>query len=75
MINSSTTHAPTQPHQREAAPPSHLMPFGVHKGTRLDELPNDYLLWLSCLNDLRQPLFGRVLRELGRRLGAIEAQP
>jgi uncharacterized protein (DUF3820 family) len=46
------------------------MPFGLHKGKPLVELPDDYLLWLSCLNDLRQPLLGHVLREMGRRLAA-----
>jgi hypothetical protein len=25
---------------------SDLMPFGKHKGLRLDEVPNSYLLWL-----------------------------
>lgn len=51
------------------------MPFGAHKGKRLDELSHDYLIWLSHLNDLRQPLLGRLLREMARRLGASEAQP
>jgi uncharacterized protein (DUF3820 family) len=46
------------------------MPFGAHKGQPLDELPDDYLLWLSLLSDLRQPLLGHVLREMGRRLAA-----
>lgn len=58
-MNSSKPHSPTQ------APP---MPFGVHKGKRLDDIPSDYLLWLGCLNDLRQPLLGAVLREMGRRI-------
>jgi len=44
------------------------MPFGLHKGKPLDTLPDDYLLWLGCLDDLRQPLLGAVLREMGRRL-------
>jgi len=44
------------------------MPFGLHKGKHLDDLPDDYLLWLSCLNDLRQPLLGHVLHEMSRRL-------
>lgn len=44
------------------------MPFGLHKGKPLDDLPDDYLLWLSCLDDLRQPLLGRILAEMGRRL-------
>jgi len=45
-----------------------LMPFGKFKGTPLADLPDEYLLWLGCLDDLRQPLLGHVLREMGRRL-------
>jgi len=66
-MNSSTTHSPTQP--------THAMPFGAHKGKPLDEIPSEYLLWLGCLNDLRQPLLGHVLREMARRLAALEEQP
>jgi uncharacterized protein (DUF3820 family) len=44
------------------------MPFGQFKGSRLEQLPSDYLLWLGCLPDLRQPLLGHVLREMGRRI-------
>jgi uncharacterized protein (DUF3820 family) len=47
---------------------SPVMPFGQHKGARLDQLPDEYLLWLGTLSDLRQPLLGHVLREMGRRL-------
>ena len=45
-----------------------LMPFGKFKGTPLADLPDEYILWLGCLDDLRQPLLGHVLREMGRRL-------
>ena len=48
------------------------MPFGQFKGSRLDQLPNDYLLWLSTLNDLRQPLLGHVLQEMGRRIVELD---
>jgi uncharacterized protein (DUF3820 family) len=44
------------------------MPFGLHKGEPLATLPDEYLLWVGCLDDLRQPLLGHVLREMGRRL-------
>jgi len=44
------------------------MPFGLHKGKPLAEIPDEYLLWLGCLDNLRPPLLGHVLREMGRRL-------
>ena len=51
------------------------MPFGLHKGKPLGSLPSDYLLWLGCLDDLRQPLLGAVLKEMGSRLAALDRQP
>ena len=33
-----------------------LMPFGQFKGTPLDQLPDEYLLWLITRDDLRDPL-------------------
>lgn len=66
MTNSSkpqsTTQAPT-------------MPFGKHKGTPLEKLPSEYLLWLGCLDTLRQPLLGHVLKEMVRRIMELEQQP
>jgi uncharacterized protein (DUF3820 family) len=44
------------------------MPFGLHKDKPLAEIPDEYLLWLGCLDNLRHPLLGHVLREMGRRL-------
>jgi uncharacterized protein (DUF3820 family) len=64
-LNSGSTH-PQAPSQMPT------MPFGAHKGKRLDELPADYLLWLACLDDLRQPLLGHILREMGRRIVAMD---
>lgn len=63
--------------RRNHGAPGHgpAMPFGKHKGMPLDELPSEYLVWLGCLDDLRQPLLKHVLREMGRRLAVIEAQP
>jgi len=43
------------------------MPFGRHKGTPLEALPPDYVVWLSTL-DLRDPLRSAVVVELGRRV-------
>jgi uncharacterized protein (DUF3820 family) len=65
MMHSSKPHCSTQ------VP---TMPFGQYKGTPLDQLPSDYLLWVSCLNDLRQPLLGHVLREMARRITALERE-
>lgn len=61
--------------QEQAQQTRPLMPFGQFKGTPLDQLPHDYLLWLSGLNDLRPPLLGHVLREMGRRLAERHRQP
>lgn len=55
--------------------PGPVMPFGKYRGTPLAELPNEYLVWLGCLDDLRPPLLKHVLYEMSRRLAAIEAQP
>ena len=52
-----------------------VVPFGKYKGTLLEELPPDYLLWLGCLDTLRQPLLGQVLKEMGRRIVALEQHP
>ncbi|HKQ34017.1 MAG TPA: DUF3820 family protein [Nitrospiraceae bacterium] len=55
--------------------PGPMMPFGKYRGTPLAELPNEYLVWLGGLDDLRPPLLKHVLYEMSRRLAAIEAQP
>jgi hypothetical protein len=33
-----------------------LMPFGKHKGQRVETLPRDYLIWLQKNVALREPL-------------------
>jgi uncharacterized protein (DUF3820 family) len=66
MANSSRPHSPAQ------AP---AMPFGRHKSTPLQDLPSEYLLWLGCLDTLRQPLLGHVLKEMARRIVEFENQP
>lgn len=43
------------------------MPFGKFKGAALEDLPADYVVWLSQL-ELREPLRGAVVVELGRRV-------
>jgi hypothetical protein len=45
------------------------MPFGRHKGLRLDTLPEDYLAWLRGLDDLREPLRSAIETEWSRRRG------
>jgi len=42
------------------------MPFGVHKGLPLEDLPDSYIEWLSGI-DLRSPLSGAVQKEARRR--------
>lgn len=54
---------------------SPVMPFGKFKGTRLDQVSDEYLLWLGTLSDLRQPLLRHVLREMGRRLADRQPVP
>lgn len=54
------------------------MPFGKYKGCYLTELPDDYLLWLAGLPDLKPALAGAVKLEASRRgfdLGDDEAPP
>lgn len=72
---SATLSESTNPGNHSSVSAGPRMPFGKHGGTPLAELPSEYLLWLGCLDDLRPPLLKQVLREMGRRLAAIEAQP
>lgn len=51
------------------------IPFGKYRGIPIEQIPDDYLLWLSALTDIRQPLLGAVLREMGRRLTEADRQP
>lgn len=72
-MNNTTTYPSTQPHASDAAPRGEpVMPFGKYRGSLLKDLPADYLLWLGCLPDLRQPLLGAVLREMGRRIVELD---
>lgn len=52
-----------------------VMPFGKHKGRPLSELPEQYLLWLASLDDLRPPLRLAVDSEVRRREAASAATP
>jgi len=65
-MNSSGTH----PHPCTQQAPT--MPFGKYRGTPLEDLPAEYLLWVGCLSDLRQPLLGHVLKEMGRRIMELD---
>ena len=49
------------------------MPFGRHRGKPLTGLPDDYVLWLYDLGDLREPLRGAVEAEHARRFGGATA--
>lgn len=46
------------------------MPFGKYRGQPIEQIPDEYLLWLGCLDDLRPPLLGHVLHEMARRLAS-----
>lgn len=71
MPNPTRFSAPTQPPPaRPANDP--LMPFGKFRGSRLRDLDPDYLLWVALLPDLRHPLLGHILRELGRRIVEVD---
>lgn len=70
-MNSSTTSLPTQP--RTSTGP--LLPFGKYRGTPLEDVPDEYLLWLGTLHDLRNPLLTHVLHEMARRLTEKDRQP
>jgi uncharacterized protein (DUF3820 family) len=67
---SSPTATPSQQSSPEHDP---LMKFGKFRGSKICDLPDDYLLWLSCL-DLRPPLVGYVLKEMARRLAEKDRQ-
>ena len=44
-----------------------LMPFGMYKGQRIDEIPDDYLLWLCTVPLLREPLLSAVKLVMAQR--------
>lgn len=48
------------------------MPFGKHKGQPLAMLDDPYLLWLLCLDDLREPVLSAVNQEADRRMAQQE---
>ncbi len=43
------------------------MPFGKYKGHTLDELPDEYLLWMSANVPLREPLWSAITEEMALR--------
>jgi uncharacterized protein (DUF3820 family) len=43
------------------------MPFGKYKGHNLDELPDDYLLWVIANIPLRDPLGSAITEEMALR--------
>jgi hypothetical protein len=44
------------------------MPFGKFKGQPLATLDDPYLLWLLCLEDMREPLLTAINGEADRRM-------
>jgi hypothetical protein len=49
------------------------MPFGRYRGLPLSAAPASYLWWLATRPNLRPPLRGAVLAEIGRRAGVAHA--
>ena len=48
------------------------MPFGKFRGRMLAEISDEYLLWLLCLENLREPLLTGISLEADRRMGKME---
>lgn len=67
-MNNNTTDSPTQPR-------SPIVPFGRYRGSLLEDVPDDYLMWLATRDDLRNPLLKHVLNEMTRRLAEKDRQP
>jgi hypothetical protein len=49
------------------------MPFGKFKNRLLSELDDDYVLWLLCLEDLREPFLSTIHSEADRRMAEAYA--
>ncbi len=52
---------------------SNRMPFGKIRGVLLADLPDNYICWLSDLDDLREPLRSGVAQEMRARFGSVAA--
>ena len=48
------------------------MPFGKYRNQPLDEIGDEYLLWLLLLENLREPLLTAIHLEADRRMGKLE---
>src|SRR5262245_6076947 len=55
------------PEAREGGSMTTVMPFGKHRGERIDRLDRGYLRWLLSCDNLTPWLAAEVRRELGRR--------
>jgi len=51
------------------------MPFGKIRGTLLSELPDEYVLFVLTLPDLRDPLLTWINAESDRRMAADQKVP
>jgi hypothetical protein len=51
------------------------MPFGRYKGIELAALPDDYVIWLAGLDDLREPLRAALETEYHLRFGWADETP
>lgn len=51
------------------------MPFGRYKGKALSALPDDYIIWLDGLDNLRDPLRTIIAKEWDVRFGRAQPGP
>jgi hypothetical protein len=50
-----------------------VMPFGKYRSQPLKALDDPYLLWLLCLEDLREPLLTAINSEADKRMGKLNS--
>jgi hypothetical protein len=51
------------------------MSFGKYSGVFIADLPDDYLMWLHGLDNLKEPLRSAIDREYAARFGTMSSAP